>query len=308
MISSNELDYVGCWGNKVPYPGVEYAEETLEELKNSLELFKNNYHRVKYNVCFSNSTEAQLEILDKNVAHMLGIDYKGLTSEYHSLFRKEVLGMGPGDIIKSFDLLTELVKNSDKIMEYEADKRARILNYYSIRVKCAIFEKIADLSNFNYGCINFDKDLFSKCSDKPFSGNSENFLFVESGEATAPYFMMGVLPNADNRYTTIADNAEEYVSGTTERKSLVVETLLAPSNPKCFFENQEVCIPTHLLYSKSNVFKKVEASPEEKIRLLKVYREITTRYNINNMLNIEGDYELILNNQNHQLKRQHITK
>lgn len=300
MISSNELNYVSYKAHTVPYPGINYAREALEELRMALQLFNDNYNRVKYNVCFSNSSELKLEILEKNVAHMLGIDHTGLVSSYHAPFRKDVLGLSENASVRSFELLSEIVKNADTLLDYEKSKNTRILNYYTIRVKCAIFEKIANLSNFNYGCINFDKSEYTKHSDKPFLANSEKLLFVESGEVIAPYFMMGFVKSNDYYSNYNNGSAEDCRNENTTNTPLVVETLFAPINPKSFFDNQEVCIPTHLLFDKKDIFTKAEATPEEKIRLIKMYHEITTTYQLPNRLNTLGDYMLMLHNQQNE--------
>ncbi|HOZ54299.1 MAG TPA: hypothetical protein PKY25_03120 [Bacilli bacterium] len=312
MIHKREFEYVGRWARDVDYPPNDYILRTQEELERVAKLFDEQYKKIKYSICFSNSTELELEILEKNVAHMLGIDYKNLNSAYHSRFRQEVLDIDPSQHIKSYTMLKKMVETFSKMVDFERRTGIKILNYYTVQIKCAIFEKILDLSKFNYGCINFDKEEFNRNSSKPFSGNSEKFLFVESGETNAPYFLMGILPNNESfRYgdsengngTENGDISEEEVNNEYKSISYAVETLIAPLNPECFIKNQEVIIPTHLLYSKNNQFTKLEASPEQKLALLKMYRCLIENYGFENKINILGDYSLILSDQVNKIKK-----
>lgn len=60
MISKKELSYVNAWLNRTPYPGDEYASEVLEQLKECLELFEQEYLNQVYNVSFTNKEEIEL--------------------------------------------------------------------------------------------------------------------------------------------------------------------------------------------------------------------------------------------------------
>ena len=100
-------------------------------------------------------------------------------------------------------------------------------------------------------------------------------FFIPSNEAVCPYFMMGIKQIEENNY--------------------IVNTLLAPEQPKKFFDNQEVIIPTQILISDNANLRKVQATSEEKINLLTMYKNIINAYNISNRLNILGDYESMLN-------------
>ena len=211
---------------------------------------------------------------------MLGVDYKNLTSEYFDTFRSEVLGITGS--IKSYDLLKTIIERIDDVLKYDYDKNGKILNYYRIMIKCSIFEKLSDFSRFNFGVINFDKYLYEKNSGNHFNGNSEKFLYVQSNEAAAPYFMMGILPS-----TNTIDS--EY-----QQPKYAVETLIAPSNVIDFFKEQEVVIPTQILVTTNDNMEKLEAKPNEKIALLNQYKSIIKNYGLNNKLNIYGDYESIL--------------
>jgi len=221
MISNRELDYVGSWASRTPHPGEKYAKQTLEELQKSKELFESTHKDRVYNICFSNKSEIELEIMPKNLAHMLGIDYKDLNSDFHRGFRQNIFGSA--DEVKSYELLEKIIENGDSIIKYEQDSNRCFLNYYRINIKCGIFGKIADLSKFNYGCINLDKDIYETIKGKPYHGNSEKILYVPSEEVNAPYFMMGILKNNYRKYN---DDNTSYVDEPED--VYAVETLFAP--------------------------------------------------------------------------------
>ena len=280
MITTRELNYVTSWANRVPYPGMNYAEMATEKLVEAVENYEKFYSNKEYDIILSNGEQISFEILNKNLCHMLGIDYKNLTSEYFERFRAEVLNItGP---IKSYDLLKILLEKAEEVLKYDYENGGKILNYYRIMVKCAIFEKLSDFSRFNFGVINFNKDVYLESSGNKYSGNSNKILYVQSNEAVAPYFMMGILPSGD---MTDADyNPNKYA----------VETLIAPSNDKDFFANQDVVIPTQILINTEDSMSKVEATPDEKIALLNQYKSIIKNYGLTNRLNIYGDYESML--------------
>lgn len=290
MISKKELEYVSSWARKVPYPGYEYSKETLLKLKESLEKYKEIYSGTKYNISFSNSEEITLEILSSNIAHMLGIDHKELLSEYKTEFRNQVLGFGGSDTIGSYALLNRIVECMDDVLKYEDTNGNRSLNFYKIRVKCEIFEKMANLMNFNFGCINFDSDLYSTINAATFNSNAEKILFTQSSEPVSPYFMIGIKPNSESK--TCDDKSIPDVDS-----GYIVETVFAPRNPERFFNGQEVVIPTQILFDKNDILTKMSATPDQKRKIISMYREIMNAYGLNDRLNIYGDYMELLSKQ-----------
>lgn len=270
MISKKELQYVDDWARKIPMPGYEYSIAVLKELKDSFELFNKVYKDKEYSFIFSNSEEIKLEVLSKNLCHMLGIDYKNIMGEYYNYYRNNVFGTS--SIMSSYDLLLEILDKMEVIATMDNDPRVscKVINYYKSAVKCAILKRLSEFDKFNFGAINYygtkDDIDYDNCK----------YLFVPSNEPITPYFMMGIKYSPD-----------EY--------TYVVNTLLAPENPKQFFDNQEVIIPTQILVSDSNELRKLIATPEEKIGLLTMYSNIINRYGLPNKINIYGDYEATLN-------------
>ena len=278
MITRKELGYVKDWAYKTPYPGIEYAEEAMEKLNRAIEYYNKYYNNKQYELILSNGEEFSFEILNKNLCHLFGIDYKNISSDYCEGYRRNVLGLDY--VPKSYELLCTLKDKIDNVLKYDYDNNGKIINYYRVMVKCAIFEKLSDFSSFNFGVINFNKDTYEKNSGETISCNSTKFLYGKSGESAAPYFMMGILK--DNNW------------GNGFSDTYVAETLLAPSNISNYFNGQEVAIPTQILITTDEKMEKVSATAEEKIALLSQYRTIIKNNNLPNCINIFGDYENML--------------
>lgn len=280
MISKKELSYVNAWPNRTPYPGDEYASEVLGQLKECLELFEQEYLNQVYNVSFTNNEEIEFQILDKNLCHILGVDYKNLSGDYFDDYRESVLNIKPGMIFGSYDLLNIIVSNLEKVFKYDAINKAnKAINYYRVAVKCAIFKKLADLSAFNYGCINFNKAVYNELyPNLPFGSNSTRLLYTDSNEIISPLFMMGLKQ---------PENSDLYI----------VETLFSPEQAERFFNKQEVIIPTQIITDNNGILEKKLATPSEKIKLLKSYQSLIIANKFSNMINIYGDYYSMLMSQ-----------
>ena len=280
MITRKELGFVASWANRVPYPGLDYATIALEKLAEAIEYYNKYYNNKQYELVLSNGEQLSFEILNKNLCHLVGIDYKNLTGDYFTNYRQEVLKLDY--IPKSYELLQSIIANMDDVLKYDYDLNGKTINYYRIMVKCAIFEKLSDFSRFNFGVINFDKDMYQQMSSYQISSKSNKFLYVQSNEPSAPYFMMGILP--EDKTDQIDNDQDKYVA----------ETLIAPTNTKDFFNNQEVVIPTQILVTTEEKMEKKEATPSEKIALLNQYKSIIETYSLPNRINIYGDYENML--------------
>ena len=297
MISKRELEYVSSFARHVPYPGYEYSKETLLRLRNSLIRYNEIYSGTQYNISFSNSEEITLEILPSNVAHMLGIQYKELMSDYKLAFRKNALGMDANEKMTSYVLLNRIIECMDDVLKFENENGNKNLNFYKIRVKCEIFEKIANLMNFNFGCINLNSDLYSSINGKNIGIKSEKILFTQSNEPVSPYFMIGIKPD-ESLYSD--ESTERTIDKETDislESKYIIETLFAPFKPERLFKEQEVVIPTQILFDKNDILTKTAATPDQKRKIMSMYKEIVSTYGINNRLNIYGDYMELLSQQ-----------
>ena len=274
MITKKEMGSIISWASKVPYPGEDYSEEIFKKLQICFDLFNERYLNRKYTIQFSNNEEVDFEILDKNLAHILGIDYKNLQREFLDDYRRRILDLDT-DYFTSYMLLEKILERKDAILEFDKKySSCEALNYYRVGIKCDIFSKLADLSKFHYGCINFNKETYDKNNPyQPFSPQSTKFLYTPSDEVVSPYFMMGI-------------KKDDY----KDEDLYIVETLMAVDNPIKFFDGQEVIIPTQILTDNNGILDKNKATAAEKIKLIREYQNIVNEYKIANNLNIFGDY------------------
>jgi hypothetical protein len=306
MITKKELGYVNLWANKVPYPGQNYCEEAMEKLTRSFDMYLTDYQGKKYNITFSNNEEIEFEILSKNICHMLGIDHNNLSGDYFKAFRKDVLNYNPDDSISAFELLKLIIQNKEKVMRFDYDNakknnNTRVINYYKSSIKCDIFNKMANLSDFNYGCINFSKEKYNNIyPNLPFSSNSIKFLYTPSNEVISPYYMMGIKID-EGQSKTITFNEEE-------SDTYIVETLMAPENFINIFNDQEVVIPTQILVDNNSELDKLKATNEDKIKLLREYRAIINEYKLSDRMNIYGDYLSLLMDSDRASKAKALVK
>lgn len=272
MITTKELQYVDTWATKIPMPGIEYSISVLKEMKECYETYKRKYQNKEYNLIFSNGEEICFEIMAFNLCHMLGIDFQNIKGEYFDDYRKNVLDLN-SYTFTSYDLLEAILEKAEIVAEKDNDIRnsRKIVNYYKSQIKCNIFKKLSDFEKFNFAAINYNG------KDDRYDYDKQKLLFVPSNEAVCPYFIMGIK------------------QGTNENQKYIVNTLIAPQEPKKFFDNQEVIIPTQILVSDNDALRKLNATADEKIKLLTMYKSIINSYNIPNKLNISGDYESMLN-------------
>jgi len=282
MITLKELNLVTSWASKAPYPGTQYADKTAEKLIQSVDAYEKFYKDKEYDLILSNGEQFEFEILSMNLCHMLGIEYKNLSSDYYSDFRKEILGIQ--GVPRSYELLKAIVDNIDEVLKYDKERSGVILNYYRVMVKCSIFEKISDFTKFDFGVINFDKNVYEQTVGDVYHGNAEKFLYVQSNEQACPYFMMGILPDRDRSSIVSTEDSIDVGS------KYAVETLFAPTNVRDFFYNQNVAIPTQILTTTTETMDKKEASPSHKLALLNQYRAIVSEYDVPNNMDIYGDY------------------
>lgn len=208
------------------------------------------------------------------------IDYQNIKKECFDFYRQVAFGTVNNDFT-SYDLLLMIMENIDRVADFDndPDNRMKAINYYKSAIKCEIFSKLSDFEHFNYATINSLKD----------DSEDKKMLFVPSNEPICPYFSMGLIKTAD-KYDVQETNPY-----------YAVNTLLAMSDPKKFFDGKEVIIPTQMLISDNKNLKKISATADEKIRLLTMYKSIVEKYKVNSSINIYGDYEALLNDISNKL-------
>lgn len=276
MISKKELQYVGGYPNKVPFPEKNYAISVMEYLKKCLEVYKDVYSNKTFSFIFSDGEEINFALLNKNLWHLLGIDFKDLTNDDASETMQDVLGFNKDERKTSFDVLVRIIDRADDVIENDSiPSNYKIMNYYKSLTKSEMFLKLSKFDKFNFGCINFDKKTYESFDSNLFGPQSTKFLFTQSNEAVAPYFMMGL------KYDEQCGH-------------FIPETLIAPSDFTKFFREQELVIPTQILIDNLDNLSKINATSEEKLALLNLYKFIINTYKLNSRINIFSDYESVL--------------
>ena len=283
MVSKRELEYVNLYARNVPFPGRNYAINSMEMLVNAYETFKKNYKNKSYSFIFSNGEEVNFQIFEKNLAHLFGIDYRNLTSEMMRNVTGGILGFETFQSGGSDELLKRIIDRADEIIKNDSiPNNYRILNYYRILIKCSAFSKLSNFEHFNFGCINFDKSLYVKPDGSEFKPASNKFFFVPSNEALTPYFMMGILPNnGSNIY--------------------IPETIFAATDFGGMIYNQTFLVPIQILINDNFELNKIVASPKEKLDILNLYKSLIAIYQSNTFIDIYNDYENTLR-ENKELK------
>lgn len=275
MISKAELKYVNKYARHVPYPGNSYAISVIEELSKAFQVYEKDYKSKEYNFIFSNGEEINFQIFTKNLAHLLGIDFKNIISEQMRETCENVLGLCNYEEKNSFDVLKRIIERADEVIKNDSNpKNKKILNYYKVMIKSIAFTKLTKFDQFNFGCINFDKSFYEQKTNTLFTPQSSKLLFTPSNEAITPYFVMGIVPEATNIY--------------------IPETIIAPENFEDFITNQTLLIPIQVLVSDNFNLNKIKATSEEKLQLLNMYKGMLIQYKTNSFIDIYNDYENIL--------------
>lgn len=276
MISKTELQFVNKFARHVPFPGKSYAINVMESLINAYEIFEKNYLKKEYSFLFSNGDEITFEILEKNLSHLLGIDFKNLISDPMANTCREVLGFGENDFKTSIGILKRIIDRADEVIKNDSNPNSyKILNYYKIMIKTIAFSKLTTFEQFNFGCIEFDKSIYTEKCDLNFTPQFTKLLFTPSNEIITPYFMMGV----------IYDQVEQ---------KYIPETIIAPENFEDFFINQILLLPIQIMVNDNYDLRKISANSKEKLELLTLYKSIITGFNTNSFIDIYNDYERTL--------------
>jgi len=119
--------------------------------------------------------------------------------------------------------------------------------------------------------------------------------------------MIGIKPDepifTDDKSKVEESNSKKGI----EETKYIIETLFASSDPARYFREQEVVIPTQILFDKNDILTKTSATPDQKRKIIAMYKEIINAYHLNDRLNIYGDYmELLLQQEGFQKTMQRV--
>ena len=171
-----------------PISRVEYAQNALLNLIADLNTYKKYYIDTKFNISFSNNEEIVFEIMQKNLCHILGVDFKNLMTDYWKNVRQDILQIKDSTCITSFYFLEKFLENYDRVLEFdEHTDRNKILNYYKVSIKSQIFQKFGNLLTSNFGCINFNNETYEANAQKRSPG-VDKFFYFNSDEIVSPFF------------------------------------------------------------------------------------------------------------------------
>ncbi len=255
MLTNVELDYM-TKRNDIPYPGDNYSLEALKEVKAALIEFKNHYESRTFDIEFSNGDNIVFEIQSMNLPHMLGMEFQNVIASGDDIAKKLL----PKDTNKvtAFGILSGIVENPEQAIEVNRQLHNRLFNFYRLKGRAEIFQQFSAFYNFNFGCINYDKDNANK---NGFNTNmrSDRFLFVDSNSIKVPYYMMGL----------------KRLDESGER--LCIETLFANTSQDKMFRDQTISYPINVNINDGKNLIQKEADYSTKLNILKKLKGIETQ-------------------------------
>jgi len=256
MITNREMLYVNQKEEeKIPYPGKNYAKNSLLELKEALQIYNTFYKNKMFEIAFSNGQNLEFQIETNNFPHLVGLpsiaiwEKKGFLSKLYS------------EKTTTFNVLVDIANNIDDFIKFNEENNHGLFNFYRMKVRSEIFSDFSNFTDYNFGVMHFDKNNASK-NGYITTMNAHTFLFVEGTDINYPYHMMGIAKdkNSDNQY---------------------VETLFPVLNAKKLFEKQTITFPTAVAISQTDLFSKTTIDSSKKLKLIKQLMDISKNYNAN---------------------------
>ena len=265
-MTKEELFYANKPAINAPYPGDDYAYETINKISYALIMFRMKYEGKYFNISLSNGENLNFEIKGCNLAHLLGIDYKMLCSKYMKPLIHNILDISDGYKINSLVILNRIIENADKVIANDEINPIKLLNYYKIMLKASSFIKFTGFDTFNFGVIDFNKKMYNNIVTKSTSSASTKYVFSKGDSKLIPYYMMGF------KYDENFD-------------IMVPETFIAPDNFSDYLYAQQLLLPLEL--SISNGYKSYEnkATINDKIKILNFYKSLVEKYQTDTYIN-----------------------
>ena len=251
MISSKEMKYVNA-KNEVPYPGDNYSKDALLELKNALYLYEAYYKDREYDVVFSNGENLEFSIPEKNLSHIVGLNYNVFKDNN---IAEKICG---NNDIASYELIKLILENENDILKLNETNNYSLINFYRLKSRSEVFTKFSNFTDFNFGCIFFDEDIGKK---NGYSTNmkSKKYLFTESDDPGYDHYMLAIAYNEqfNNPY---------------------VESLFLNKYSSEMFKEQEIAMPTLISTTTPKSYEKKEATSSQKLKLIKSFVELEKKY------------------------------
>ena len=260
MINEDELKYICEKASNAPYPGDDYAFETINTISRALAIYKRRYEGKKYILSLSNGEEIFFEIKPNNLAHLLGVDFKNmLTCDNLRPLLGSVLDFKNIDDINSYELLSRIVCNGNKVICHDEVNSNKLLNYYKIMIKTSCFLELTSFDQLLFGVVNFDKGKYEMINNCKYSPMATKYI-ISINEKNFPHSMMGLKNNH-------------------EKKAMIPETFIVSNHLENYLIEQELLLPTNLLVADKYDFKEYTSTREDRIRILNLYKEMLQKYN-----------------------------
>ena len=249
MLTNQELNYMTK--KEIPYPGVAYSLNALKEVKMAIKEYQQNYENHIFDIEFSNGENIIFQIDRRNLAHMLGLNFKTLTDEEEKeLIFEQLVGADGLQHITSFDILTAISENPRMCVELNELYDRRLFNFYRLKARSEIFQRFSSFYSFNFGCIKFSAEI-AQNNGYQTRMNSNHFLYIDSNDIKVPYYMMGLNSKDDETY---------------------IETLFANKEVEKMFKGQTIAYPINITINNNENLVQKEASYLEKLSMLKTFK------------------------------------
>jgi hypothetical protein len=273
MFNTRELE--NATAKNTPYPGYEYTYKALEELEVALKIYLEYYFDKKYNISLSNGEEIGFNIAPSSVGHMFGLD---TTKTKTALSANHVVDGRIG----AMQLLKYIVDNKEEIVLLNEKLGNSILNPFRIRVRCEAFRRFSNFADMDFGCLHYDKDI-ANAKGYNIQMRAKQFLFTESNDDNAPYYMMGIAydENTNNAY---------------------IETLFADIDSEKMFTNQLITFPLAVTTETVETFSRHESSVERRQLTFKNMSHISLKYNCR--FDYSADYVRMLSDERRREAKQ----
>lgn len=195
MDQYKEMEYITKKSSeKVPFPGDKYSLESLEKMREAIQLYEKFHQDKTYYILFSDGTEIPFSIYERNLAHLLGINFSALS---RTNFMKSMGQDRKGS--SSFKLIKQMTSNPEATIKISGEFNHQLLNFYRIKARSDFFTNFADFSSFDYSCICFDEYESFKYGYETSMG-SNYFLTKRNRHPLFPYSMMGINMTGDKSY------------------------------------------------------------------------------------------------------------
>ncbi len=175
------------------------------------------------------------------------MNYKSLTERENTVLKK-LTSEENENTINSYSVLNSIAEDPERCIATNRYYGNQLFNFYRLKVRSEIFQSFSSFYSFNFGCIKFDAEI-SQQNGYMTKMNSDHFLFIDSNNLKAPYYMMGL--------------------NTNDQEDCYVETLFANVDMQKMFKGQNISYPIMITINDEKNLIQKDASYSEKLSMLK---------------------------------------